>query len=57
MELKQNIIENSQDIFNLNEKIYLSQSIENLHYLYPNGHKITHQMRWYKGSFDRGFKN
>ena len=30
---------------------------EKLNYLYPNGHRITHQMRWFKGSRDRGFKS
>ena len=29
--------------------------ITNEKYLYPNGHRITHQMRWFKGSRDRGF--
>ena len=29
---------------------------ENFNYLYPNGHRMTHQMRWFKGSRDRGFR-
>ena len=33
-----------------NKKLY---STDNLNYLYPNGHRITHQMRWFKGSRDR----
>tara|TARA_Y100001968_G_C19140112_1_gene611010 strand:+ start:274 stop:459 length:186 start_codon:yes stop_codon:yes gene_type:complete len=34
-----------------------SENIENLNYLYPNGHRITHQMRWLKISKDSGFKS
>ena len=33
-----------------NKKVF---SIENLNYLYPNGHRITHQMKWFKGSRNR----
>ena len=29
---------------------------ENISYLYPNGHRITHQMRWFKASIDNCFK-
>ena len=38
-----------QDIVNRNEKVV---STEILNYLYPNGHRITPQMRWFKGSRD-----
>ena len=51
MESNQNNTDNSQEIVNRNEKVF---STENLNYLYPNGHRITHQMRWFKGSRDRG---
>ena len=51
MELNQNRIDNLQEIVNRNEKVI---SAENLNYLYPNGHRMTHQMRWFKGSCDRG---
>ena len=34
-----------------------SESIENLSYLYPNGHRITHQLRWFKGSRDRDLRS
>ena len=54
MELSQNNNDNSQDIANENEKFI---NIENLNYLYPNGHRMTHQLRWFKGSRDRGFKS
>ena len=32
-------------------------SSENLNYLYPNGHRMTNQMRWFKGSRDRGLRS
>jgi len=54
MELNQDSCENSQKIVNRNEKL---SSTENLNYLYPNGHRITHQMRWFKGSRDRGLNS
>ena len=50
MESNQNNTDNSQEIVNRNEKVV---SIKKLNYLYPNGHRITHQMRWFKGSRDR----
>ena len=28
---------------------------EELNYIYPNGHSITHHMKWFKGSINRGF--
>ena len=54
MESNQNNTDNSQEIVNRNENVV---SIEKLNYLYPNGHLMTHQMRWFKGSYDRGFKS
>ena len=39
-----------QEVVNRNE---LAISSENLNYLYPNGHRMTHQMKWFKGSRDR----
>ena len=53
MESTQNYMNNSQDIVNKTKKTINSETIENLNYLYPNGHRITHQMRWFKGSRDR----
>ena len=32
-------------------------SSENYNYLYPNGHRMTNQMRWFKGSHDRGLSS
>ncbi len=54
MELNQNSNDDFQEITDRNEKLV---SIENLHYLYPNGHRTTHQMKWFKGSRDRGLKS
>ncbi len=57
MQLNQNNADRSQDIVNQNEKVIKRETIENLNYLYPNGHRITHQMRWFKGSRNRGLSN
>ena len=46
---------NFQEIINRTEKV--NSTKENFNYLYPNGHRITHQMRWFKGSRDRGLKS
>ena len=53
MESNQGSADNFQEIVNRNEKVI---SAENLNYLYPNGHRMTHQMRWFKGSSDRGLR-
>ena len=53
MELAQNNKDNSNNIANQSQNLVTK---ENLDYLYPNGHRITHQMRWFKGSRDRGLK-
>ena len=55
MEFNQNKTDYSQDI--INEKVITNETIENLNYLYPNGHRITHQMRWFKGSRNRGLSS
>ena len=50
--------QNSNDIFleivNRNEKF---SSSENLNYLYPNGHRMTNQMKWFKGALEDGFRS
>ena len=53
MELPQNDNDNFQEIVDRNEKVI---SIENLNYLYPNGHRMTHQMRWFKVNRDRDLR-
>ena len=50
MESNQNSTDNLQEIVDRNKKVF---STENLNYLYPNGHRMTHQMRWFKASLDR----
>ncbi len=54
MESNQENSDNFQEILNRNEKVKAS---ENLNYLYPNGHRMTHQMRWFKGSRYRGLRS
>ena len=54
MELNQNSNDNLKDIVNRNENFI---STEDLDYLYPNGHRMTHQMRWFKGSRNRGLRS
>ena len=50
MESNQNNTDDLKERVDRNKKLY---STDNLNYLYPNGHRITHQMRWFKGSRDR----
>ena len=56
MRLNQNNTYNSQENLNGEEKVIPVQAIESRNYLYPNGHRMTPQMRWFKGSRDRGLK-
>ena len=56
MELKKKEPEASVNIFNKNERFLQSDTNQNRKFLYPNGHRMTHQMRWFKGSRDRGLK-
>ena len=57
MEINQSNSHKSRDLFNYEQKIIDSINQENSNYLYPNGHRITHQMRWFKGSRDRGLNS
>ena len=57
MQLNQNNTDKSQEIINKSEKLIPIQAIENRNYLYPDGHRMTHQMRWFKGSRDRVCKS
>ena len=54
MKSNQDSLDNFQEIVNRNKKLV---STQNLNYLYPNGHRMTHQMRWFKGSRDRGLSS
>ena len=52
MDLHQAITNNDNFEFNKNKKFINLENIEKFSYLYPNGHRITHQMRWLKYSRD-----
>ena len=54
MESNQNNTEDLQEIVNRNEKFF---STQNLNYLYPNGHRMTHQMRWFKVGRERDLRS
>ncbi len=54
MKSDQNSIDDAEVIVNRNEKLI---STESFNYLYPNGHRMTHQMRWFKGSRYRGIRS
>tara|TARA_Y100001968_G_C19209868_1_gene644195 strand:- start:442 stop:627 length:186 start_codon:yes stop_codon:yes gene_type:complete len=57
MESSQNNTNGSKEIVDDIKPVAQSEMIENLNYLYPNGHRITHQMRWFKGSRNRVFES
>ena len=57
MELNLKSTHISKEMLNNEKNLIHAEIIENLHYLYPNGHRITPQMRWFKGSRDIGFKS
>ncbi len=46
----------SEDIVNGSANLISSETNGNLSYLYPNGHRRTHQMRWLKAIYDRSLK-
>ena len=48
MELIKNNTYNFKNIVNRKDKFLSSDSNVNFNYLYPNGHRITHQMRWFR---------
>ncbi len=54
MELNRNINNDFQEIVNTNEEVF---STRNLHYLYPNGHRMTNQMIWLKGGGEKTFRS
>ena len=54
MEFIKNNIYNFKNIVNRKENCFSSNSNVNFNYLYPNGHRITHQMRWFRNSLSRG---
>ena len=50
MESNQNGTDNLKEIVIRNEKFF---STDNLNYLYPHGHHVTHQMSWFKAPGDK----
>ena len=54
MESIQDSNDNLEDEENRNEKVIPT---EKQNYLYPNGHRMTHQMRWFKVSRDRDLRS
>ena len=56
MEFIENNIAIPQEKTNANKKVFYTQANQKSAYLYPNGHRITHQMRWFKCSNDRGLR-
>ena len=56
MKINQNNIDDHKEIINGLMPLKHSDVFENVNYLYPNVHRITHQIKWFKGSRDRGFK-
>ena len=57
MQFNQENTNNSKEIVNDNEKLIPIQAIENRNYLYPDGHRMTNQMRWFKGSKEKDFSS
>ena len=57
MKLNQENIYNLQENIDGDENLILIQDIDTRNYLYPDGHRITPQMKWFKGSRGRGFKS
>tara|TARA_B100000945_G_C20183710_1_gene503562 strand:- start:321 stop:497 length:177 start_codon:yes stop_codon:yes gene_type:complete len=54
MELNLNTTDNAQAIVDRDEKLI---STDKLDYLYPIGHRMPNQMRWFKGSRHRGLRS
>ena len=57
MKLNHNSNHNSQNKINRSHKGIISKDFKNLNYLYPDGHRVTHQMKWFKGSRDRALRS
>ena len=56
MKVDKKNINNAHHKVNKNQKFINSQDIENFNYLYPTGHRTTHQMRWIKLARDRDYR-
>ena len=47
----------SQVIVTGTKQVIPIHNLENRNYLYPDGHRMTHQMRWLKGSIESGLES
>tara|TARA_B100000700_G_C14830385_1_gene754208 strand:+ start:344 stop:529 length:186 start_codon:yes stop_codon:yes gene_type:complete len=52
---KENV--NAKGIDERDKKVIPIQAIENHNYLYQYGHRMSHQIKWFKGSRNRGLKS
>ena len=57
MKLNQNNTDYSKEIINGLKPFKQIEVVENLNNLYSSAHCIKHQIRWFKGSRDRGLKS
>ena len=57
MKSNQNNSDSSKGIVNNIKPIQQIETIGNLNYLSPNVHHLANQVRWFKGSRNRGFKS
>ena len=56
MEVKEDNSCDSYHIVNKNEKVTSNKNMQHFKYLYPNVHRSTPQMRWFKGLKDMDLK-
>ena len=57
MESSKNNTNGSKEIIDEIKPVMQSEMIDNINYLHSNGRIITPQMRWFKGSRNRGLKS
>ena len=57
MKFNRNNIDDPKALINGLKPIKQSENFDNVNYIYPNFHGIKHQVRWFKGSRDRGLKS
>ena len=57
MEFNRNNFDSFKEMVNEIKAFKERENLEKLNYLYPNASRLTHQIRWFKGSRDRGFKS
>ena len=57
MKFNQKNTDVSKDIINGLKPFKQSEVVEKFNHLYSNAHCLKHQIRWFKGSSDRGFRS